>query len=80
MNVKIEAAEAVMSFQTMLDAVVAGNRFTITVRGEPVAELVAVEVIRNANASVAVDRMLEFIRETPRRSVELRALRDEGRA
>lgn len=64
----------------MLGAVVAGNRFTITVQGEPIAELVPVELIRSANASAAVDRMLEFIRETPRRSVELRALLDEGRA
>ncbi|MBK6999466.1 MAG: type II toxin-antitoxin system prevent-host-death family antitoxin [Rhodoferax sp.] len=82
MNIEIGSYEAKTKLPELLRGVQAGNRYTITLRGEAVAELVSAQATRYADAVVAADEMLVFMQA--RRSVghvdDLKALVNEGRA
>lgn len=80
MSIEVDASEAEKSLLTMLSAVLAGNRFTITMHGEPIADLVPAEKSKNARARAAVEQMRRFMREAPTQSVNIRDSIDKGRA
>ncbi|WP_286164309.1 type II toxin-antitoxin system prevent-host-death family antitoxin [Azoarcus sp. DN11] len=73
--------EARTKLAELLRGVLAGNIYTITVRGEPVADLVPAAANKNAFQSEAVERMKEFMRTAPAAAgVDLKELIDDGRA
>jgi len=82
MNTEIGAYEAKTRLPELLREVRAGRRFTITNRGEAVADLVPSAAGISADAAAAIDRFRAFMREHPRkarRQVDVRALVEEGR-
>ncbi len=81
MKLDIDLYEAKTKLAELLRGVQAGNRYTITLRGEPVADLVPAEGSKQADAATAVDAMRQFMRAAPRvHGVDLKSLIDEGRA
>lgn len=83
MNIEIGSYEAKTRLSELLRGVLAGNRYTITLRGEAVANLVPAEHDRQADAASAVDEMLAFMlsqQSAPTGAVDLKALIEEGRA
>lgn len=80
MNLEIGSYEAKTKLPELLRGVQAGNRYTITLRGEPVADLVPAEGAKHANAVAAVEAMRQFMREAPPVKADLKALINEGRA
>jgi len=84
MKVKTEigAYEAKTRLPELLREVRAGRRFTITNRGEAVADLVPSAAGVSVDAAAAIDRFRTFMRAHPlkaRRRVDMRALVEEGR-
>lgn len=82
MKTEIGAYEAKTRLPELLREVRAGRRFTITNRGEAVADLVPSAAGIAADAAAAIDRFRAFMREHPRkarRQVDVRALIEEGR-
>lgn len=81
MNIEVGSYEAKTKLPELLRGVQSGNRYTITLRGEAVAELVPAEESNHSDAAVAVDEMLGFMQaRKPVGCVDLRALIEEGRA
>ena len=81
MKIEVGSYEAKTKLPELLRGVQAGNRYTITLRGEAVADLVPTEGSKHSDAVAAVDEMLAFTRtRTPVGGVDLKALIDEGRA
>ena len=81
MNIEVGSYEAKTRLPELLRDVRAGSRFTITLRGEAVADLVPAQGSRHADATAAVDEMLAFMQtRKPVRGVNIKALIDEGRA
>lgn len=81
--VKIEVGsyEAKTKLPELLRGIKAGNRYTITRRGEAIAELVPPETGKNADAVSAVAQMRAFMEAAmPIEDADLRALIEEGRA
>ncbi len=82
MKTEIGAYEAKTRLPELLREVRAGRRFTITNRGEAIADLVPSAAGTSADAAAAVDRFRAFMREHPtkvRRRVQVRRLIEEGR-
>lgn len=82
MKTEIGAYDAKTRLPELLRQVRAGRRFTITNRGEPIADLVPAETTRGVDAGTAIDRFRAFMRENPVKighGVSIRALVDEGR-
>lgn len=76
----IGAYEAKSRLSEYLRKVRAGGRFTITQRGEAVAELLPVGSHARADAERAAARMRAFMEKQPAgRPVDIRALIEEGR-
>ena len=82
MKTEIGAYEAKTHLPELLRQVKAGKRFTITHRGEAIADLVPAEAARPGNAAAAIERFQAFMRENPvaARNIDVRELIDEGRA
>lgn len=81
MNLEIGSYEAKTKLPELLRGVQAGNRYTITLRGEPVADLVPAEGAKHADSVAAVEDMRRFMRAAPPvKGVDLKALINEGRA
>lgn len=81
MNVEIGSYEAEAKLLELLRGIQAGKRYTITLRGEPVADLVPAEGSEQADAVAAVEAMRQFMRAVPPvKGVDLKALINEGRA
>jgi prevent-host-death family protein len=81
MKTEIGTYEAKTRLPELLRAVKAGKRFTITSRGEPVAELVPVAAREFGDAATAIDVFRAFRSRHPVSSPsDIRALIDEGRA
>jgi antitoxin (DNA-binding transcriptional repressor) of toxin-antitoxin stability system len=81
MNIEVGSYEAKTKLPELLRGIQAGNRYTITLRGEAVADLVPAETSNNVDAATAADEMLSFMRA--RKSlpdIDLETLIDEGRA
>ncbi|MCE5360839.1 MAG: type II toxin-antitoxin system prevent-host-death family antitoxin [Acidithiobacillus sp.] len=81
MNIEVGSYEAKTKLPELLRGVQSGKRYTITLRGEPIAELGPVEPSPQALSAAAVEDMLSFMASRPSIAVvDIRALRDEGRA
>lgn len=81
MNLEIGSYEAKTKLPELLRGIQAGNRYTITLRGEPVADLVPAECSKGGDAVAAVEQMRQLmLSATPIRNVDVKALIDEGRA
>ncbi len=81
MNIEIGSYEAKTKLPELLRGIQAGNRYTITLRGEPVADLLPAEGNKDENAVAAVEQMRQFMMSTtPVKGVDVKALIDEGRA
>jgi prevent-host-death family protein len=80
-NIEVGSYEAKTKLPELLRGVQSGNRYTITLRGEAVADLVPAQGNKPPDPSVAVDAMRSFMhsRKLPMPSVDLKALMDEGR-
>lgn len=82
MKTEIGAYEAKTHLPELLRQVKAGKHFTITHRGEAIADLVPAEAARTTNAAAAIERFQAFMRENPvvASDINVRELIDEGRA
>lgn len=82
MNTEIGAYEAKTRLPELLREVRAGRRFTITNRGQAVADLVPSASGPSVDAAAAIDRFRAFMREHPLKAggrVDVRSLIEEGR-
>lgn len=79
MNTEIGSYEAKTRLPELLRAVREGKSFTITNRGEPVAELVPVRHATDEDAAQAVEGMRAFMRSHRVTGVDIKALIEEGR-
>jgi len=64
----------------LLRQVKTGKSFTITNRGEAIADLVPSAGVRVKDKVAAVARLKAFMRADPVREVDIKALIEEGRA
>ena len=81
MKLEIGSYEAKTKLPELLRGVQTGNCYTITLRGEPIADLVPARSSARTDAVSAVEAMQQFMRAArPVADVDLRALIDEGRA
>ena len=82
MNIEVGSYEAKTKLPELLRGVQAGNRYTITLRGQAVAELGPAEGGKYIDAAVAVEQMKQFMRQRKATGtgLSLKALIDEGRA
>jgi len=80
MKIEIGAYEAKTKLPELLRQVQAGQEFTITNRGKPVADLVPSETAGRRDAAAAIDKFLAFKKANPiRAQVDIKALIEEGR-
>lgn len=79
MNPEIGSCEAKTRLPGLLREVRKGKSFTITNRGEPVAELVPVRRATDQDAARAVEGMRAFMRSHRVTGVDIKALIEEGR-
>jgi antitoxin (DNA-binding transcriptional repressor) of toxin-antitoxin stability system len=81
MNIEVGSYEAKTKLPELLRGVQVGNRYTITLRGEAIADLVPAQLKKPSDAAAAVDEMRSFMRaRKPVADVDLKALINEGRA
>lgn len=81
MHIEIGSYEAKTKLPELLRGIRAGNRYTITLRGEPVAELVPPQSSKGGDAVAAVARMRQLmLGARAAKGVDLKALINEGRA
>lgn len=81
MKTEIGAYEAKTKLPELLRQVRAGKRFTITNRGEAIADLVPSENAKPKDKSAAVEKFKAFMRKNPVRTVaNVKDLIAEGRA
>ena len=81
MHIEIGSYEAKTKLPELLRGIRAGNRHTITLRGEPVAELVPPQSSKGGDAVAAVAQMRQLmLGARASKRVDLKALINEGRA
>ena len=81
MKSQIGAYEAKTKLPELLRQVRAGKQFTITNRGEAIADLVPSENVKPKDKAAAVEKFKAFMRGNPVRGVvNIRELIEEGRA
>lgn len=81
MAIEIGSYEAKTKLPELLRGVQAGKRYTITLRGERIADLVPAEGTGSGDAAAAVDEMRSLMLDSPRhQGLDLKALINEGRA
>jgi antitoxin (DNA-binding transcriptional repressor) of toxin-antitoxin stability system len=81
MKIEVGSYEAKTKLPELLRGIQAGNRYTITLRGEAVAELVPAENNKQADAETAVAQMHAFMASAlPVTELDLKALIEDGRA
>lgn len=82
MKTEIGAYDAKTRLPELLRQVKAGKRFTITNRGEAVADLVPSEAVPAIDARAAIEKFQAFLRDNPvgpGRKLSVKALIEEGR-
>jgi len=81
MKIEIGAYDAKTRLPELLRQVKTGMRFTITNRGEAIADLVPSEAARQADAGAAIDRFRAFMRANPvaAHNADVKTLIEEGR-
>ena len=81
MKIAVESYEAQTKLAELLRGVQTGKRYTITLRGEAVAELVTPQGTQRQDLAAAVEDMRAFMRtRQPVAGSDLKALIEEGRA
>jgi len=80
MKVAVGSYEAKTRLPELLRQVKAGKSFTITNRGEAVADLVPSLGARTKDKAAAAEKLKAFMRADPVRGVDVRALIEAGRA
>ena len=80
MKIEIGSYEAKTKLPELLRQVKTGKSFTITNRGEAVADLVPSASARVKDKVVAAEKLKAFMRDDPVRGVNIKALIAEGRA
>ncbi len=80
MKTEIGSYEAKTKLPELLRQVKAGKSFTITNRGEAVADLVPSAGVGTKDKVAAVKKMKAFMLENPVRGVNIKELIEEGRA
>jgi prevent-host-death family protein len=82
MKTSIGAFDAKTRLPELLREVKAGKRFTITNRGEAIADLVPSESAKRSDPGAAIERFRSFMRHNPVASHEtgIKALIEEGRS
>ena len=81
MKIEIGAYEAKTRLPELLRQVKAGKRFTITNRGEAIADLVPAESATPKDKPAAVEKFKAFMRKNPvRGAVNIKEFIEEGRA
>lgn len=80
MNEAVGSYEAKTRLPELLRQVKAGKSFTITNRGEPVADLVPNKGARRNDRVEAATRLRLFMLADPIRGVDIKRLIEEGRA
>ena len=81
MNIEIGSYEAKTKLPELLRGIQAGNRYTITLRGEPVADLIPAEGNKGNEVVAAVEQMRTLMLSSkPLKRVDVKALINEGRA
>ena len=78
-NTTIGSYEAKTRLPELLREVKGGKSFTITNRGEAVADLVPTASLIDQDRADAVEQMLQFMRSRPRTKVNIKELIEEGR-
>lgn len=82
---EIGAYEAKTKLPQLLRQVMKGHRFTITNRGQPVAELIPVDADKKNRHRAATDAMIALMQSAPQRvgegvsTTQIREWRDEDR-
>lgn len=80
MKIEVGSYEAKTKLPELLRGIQAGNRYTITLRGEAVADLVPAENNKSLDAAAASDEMLAFMQAQKKGDgVDLKSLINEGR-
>ena len=79
MKKEIGSYEAKTKLPELLRQVKRGKSFTITNRGEPIADLVPTAEARRKRNAEAVDKLREFMRSSPVYGVNIKELIEEGR-
>lgn len=81
MHIEVGSYEAKTKLPELLRGIQAGKRYTITLRGEAVADLVPAAGNKNSDAMAAVEQMRAFMETaTPLDALDLKALIEDGRA
>lgn len=80
MKIEIGSYEAKTKLPELLRQVKAGKSFTITNRGEAIADLVPSAGVRAKDKVSAVDKLKAFMLADPVSSANIKALIEEGRA
>ena len=80
MKIEIGSYEAKTKLPELLRQVKTGKSFTITNRGEAVADLVPSASARVKDKVVAAEKLKAFMRADPVRGVDIKGLIEEGRA
>lgn len=80
MKTEIGSYEAKTKLPKLLRQVKAGKSFTITTRGEAVADLVPSARAKFKDKIAAVNRIKAFMLANPVRGVNIKSLLEEGRA
>ncbi|MFN0038199.1 MAG: type II toxin-antitoxin system Phd/YefM family antitoxin [Burkholderiales bacterium] len=80
MKIEIGSYEAKTKLPELLRQVKAGKSFTITNRGEAIADLVPAASAGVKDKAAGAEKLKAFMRANPVRGVNIRSLMDEGRA
>lgn len=80
MNIQVGSYEAKTKLPELLRGVQLGNRYTITLRGEPVAELIPSAASQEYDIAAVVARMHQFMESHPPiLGIDTKALIEDGR-
>ena len=80
MKIKIGSYEAKTRLPELLRQVKTGKSFTITNRGEAIADLIPNTGAKVRDKVAAVEKLKAFMRADPVRGVKIKQLIEEGRA
>jgi prevent-host-death family protein len=80
MKVEIGSYQAKTKLPELLRQVKAGKSFTITNRGEAIADLVPSVSVMAKDKVVAAEKLKAFMKSDPVRGVDIKSLIDKGRA
>jgi antitoxin (DNA-binding transcriptional repressor) of toxin-antitoxin stability system len=81
MYIEVGSYEAKTKLPELLRGIQAGNRYTITLRGEAIADLVPAGANQSIDAIAAADEMLELMQAHKSvASADIKALITEGRS